>query len=172
MLIDRAALSRAGGLETIRSALIDDCTLAGVMKRQGPIWLGLAKTVRSIREYPGIADIRAMVSRSAYAQLRYSPLLLVGTTFGLILVFLAAPILIFAGSWPSKVLATCAYFLMFWSYQPTLRYYSRHWAWGLLVPLVTVLYLQFTLDSAYQHWRGRGGMWKGRAQAAQGNDGI
>lgn len=167
MLVEHGALKRAGGLENIRSALIDDCTLARVMKRQGPIWLGLAQTVRSIREYPAVDDIRGMVSRSAYAQLRYSPLLLLGTTLGLILVFLTAPILMLFGSWPSKVLATCAYFLMFWSYQPTLRYYSRHWLWGLSLPFVTVLYLQFTLNSAYQHWQGRGGMWKGRAQAVQ-----
>ncbi len=32
------------------------------------------------------------------------------------------------------------------------------------MPLIGALYGLFTLDSAIQHWRGRGGMWKGRAQ--------
>lgn len=167
MLLDRAALARAGGLESIRSALIDDCALARVMKRQGPIWLGLARTVQSIREYPALYDIRAMVSRSAYAQLRYSPLLLLGTTFGLIVVFLAAPLLALFASWPVKLLAILTWSLMAWSFQPILRYYARPRLWGLALPLITVLYLEFTLNSAYEHFRGRGGMWKGRAQAVQ-----
>jgi hypothetical protein len=31
--------------------------------------------------------------------------------------------------------------------------------------MIGFVYALFTLDSAIQHWRGRGGMWKGRAQA-------
>jgi hypothetical protein len=34
------------------------------------------------------------------------------------------------------------------------------------LPAIAATYMAFTLDSAYQHARGRGGMWKGRAQAA------
>ena len=37
----------------------------------------------SLRAYPHFDDIRRMVSRSAYAQLRYSPLLLIATVFGM-----------------------------------------------------------------------------------------
>jgi hypothetical protein len=32
------------------------------------------------------------------------------------------------------------------------------------VPAIALAYMAFTLDSAYQHWRGRGGLWKGRVQ--------
>ena len=69
MLVRYDALSKAGGLESIRTALIDDCALGRFMKRQGPIWLGLTQEVRSIRAYPRVNDIRAMVARSAYDQL-------------------------------------------------------------------------------------------------------
>jgi hypothetical protein len=31
--------------------------------------------------------------------------------------------------------------------------------------LIAVLYMSFTLDSAAQYWRSRGGSWKGCAQA-------
>jgi hypothetical protein len=37
--------------------------------------------------------------------------------------------------------------------------------WGLALPAIAAIYMAFTVDSAYQHARGRGGMWKGRAQA-------
>ena len=73
MLLRADALRQAGGIAVIRSALIDDCALARLMKAQGPIWLGLTERVHSIRAYPAVGDIRHMVARSAYAQLRYSP---------------------------------------------------------------------------------------------------
>ena len=82
-------LRAAGGLAAIRDALIDDCALAKALKRHGPISIALTERVRSIRAYPAIDDIRRMVSRTAYAQLRYSPLLLAGTVFGLALTYLA-----------------------------------------------------------------------------------
>jgi hypothetical protein len=44
-------------------------------------------------------------------------------------------------------------------------FYRRSPFWGLAMPLIGVFYAAFTIDSAVQHWRGRGGMWKGRAQA-------
>lgn len=166
MLIDRQALERAGGMAAIRSALIDDCTLGQMMKRHGPVWLGLAKTVRSVRPYPHWGDIRRMVARSAYAQLRYSPLLLAGTVFGMVLTYLSAPALALLGAYPANLIGGVTWALMAVSYQPMLRYYGTSPLWGLALPVIAAIYLAFTLDSAYQHWRGRGGMWKGRAQAA------
>ena len=82
MLVRADALRQAGGIEAIRGALIDDCALAKMLKARGPIWLGLTERVHSIRPYPDIEEIRRMVARSAYAQLRYSPLLLAGTVVG------------------------------------------------------------------------------------------
>jgi hypothetical protein len=51
------------------------------------------------------------------------------------------------------------------AFQPTLRFYRVSMLWGLALPAIAATYMAFTLDSAYQHARGRGGMWKGRAQA-------
>ena len=91
MLVRADALRAAGGIDVIRDALIDDCALAGAMKKQGPIWLGLTDRVVSIRPYTTWGDIRRMVARSAYAQLNYSPLQLIGCVAGLILTYLVPP---------------------------------------------------------------------------------
>jgi hopene-associated glycosyltransferase HpnB len=168
MLVDRSALERAGGIGAIRGALIDDCALANVLKRQGPIWLGLSNRVTSIRPYATFEDIRRMVARSAYAQLRYSPLLLIGTVAGMGLIYLAPPLLTLFASSPASVLAATAYLLMVIAFEPTLRLYGRSPLWGFALPLIAAVYLGFTLDSAYQHSAGRGGLWKGRIQAETG----
>ena len=164
MLVRRDALAQAGGMAAIRSALIDDCALAKVLKAQGQIWIGLTDNVRSTRAYPAIEDIRRMVSRTAYAQLRYSPLLLVGTVFGLAVTYLAPVALaVFAGGL-ARLLGILAWLAMALAFQPTLRFYRLSPLWGLALPAIAAIYMAFTVDSAYQHARGRGGMWKGRAQ--------
>jgi hopene-associated glycosyltransferase HpnB len=165
MLVEKSALERAGGIAPIRNALIDDCALAALMKAQGPIWLGLTERAVSLRPYPHLDDIRRMVSRSAYAQLGYSRLLLAGTLIGMVVTYLAAPLLAIFGSYPSSAIAITTWLMMAIAFQPTLRFYSSSPLWGLALPLIAAAYLAFTMDSAYQHWRGRGGMWKGRPQA-------
>jgi hopene-associated glycosyltransferase HpnB len=165
MLARRDALTAAGGMAAIRSALIDDCALAKKLKDQGPIWIGLTDRVHSVRAYPVMGDIRRMVSRTAYAQLNYSPLLLAGTVAGLAVTFLAPVLLaLFAGG-AARILGIAAWLLMAVAFQPTLRFYRLSPLWGLALPAIAAAYMAFTLDSAYQHARGRGGMWKGRAQA-------
>jgi len=165
MLVRADALRAAGGIESIRDALIDDCTLAKQMKTQGPIWLGLTTRVHSIRPYPDLADVRQMVVRSAYAQLRYSPLLLLGTTLGMALTFLAGPLLgLFAGGL-AQLLGLATWLLMALSFQPTLRFYKLSPLWGIALPAVAFLYMLYTIESALQYASGRGGTWKGRAQA-------
>jgi hopene-associated glycosyltransferase HpnB len=162
MLVRADALRAAGGIDTMRNALIDDCTLGRKMKAVGPIWLGLTERSLSIRPYETFADVRRMVSRSAYAQLQYSPLLLAGTIAGLALTFLAPPLLaIFAGGWP-RYLGFAAYLGMAVSMMPTLRFYRLSPLWGLALPVIAAVYGAYTLDSAYQHARRRGGQWKGR----------
>ncbi len=165
MLVERRALERAGGIAKIRSALIDDCALAKLMKAEGPIWLGLTDRVRSLRPYPHIGDIRRMVARSAYAQLRYSPPLLVAVSAGMALTYLAAPALVFFAGNPASIIAAGAWVLMTLAFLPILRFYDVSPLWALALPLIAAAYLAFTLDSAYQHWRGKGGLWKGRSQA-------
>jgi hopene-associated glycosyltransferase HpnB len=165
MLVRRDALRNAGGLAAIRDALIDDCALAKVLKREGPISIALTERVRSIRDYPAIGDIRRMVSRTAYAQLRYSPLLLAGTVFGLALTYLAPVALAFFADGVAQFIGIFVWLLMAFAFRPTLRFYRMSIMWAPALPAIATIYMAFTIDSAYQHARGRGGMWKGRAQA-------
>jgi len=164
MLVRRDALRRAGGIAAIRNALIDDCALAKKLKSVGPIWIGLTERVRSIRAYPAVADIRRMVARTAYAQLNYSPLLLAATVLGLAIAYLAPVAFALFAAGTARVLGIAAWLIMAFAFQPTLRFYRVSPAWGLALPAIAAIYLAFTVDSAYQHARGRGGMWKGRAQ--------
>jgi hopene-associated glycosyltransferase HpnB len=163
VLLNREGFERAGGLASIRGAMIDDCSLAAVMKRQGPIWLGLTERVRSLRACETVEPIRKMVARTAYAQLRYNPFILLGMLAALTLVFLAPPALTIFGRGWAQWMALAAWLGMAWSYAPTLRRYGLP-AWqGLGLPVVAAYYMVFTLDSAIAEYRGRGGMWKGEA---------
>ena len=165
MLVRADALRGAGGIDVIRDALIDDCALAGAMKKQGPIWLGLTDRVVSIRPYTTWGDIRRMVARSAYAQLNYSPLQLIGCVAGLILTYLVPPSMaLFATGW-AQIFGFAAWLLMAMSFQPILRFYRLSPLWGVALPAITFLFMLYTLDSAYQYAAGKGGAWKGRVQA-------
>jgi hopene-associated glycosyltransferase HpnB len=168
MLARRAALEAAGGLEAIRWKIIDDCSLGALMKRQGPIWLGLTDRARSLRPYASLGEIGRMVSRSAYAQLNFSPWLLAGTVAGMAIVYLAAPVLAMFGAGLARWTGLAAWAAMILAFQPMLRFYRRSPLWGLALPLIGALYTAFTIKSALDSWRGRGGQWKGRAQAIEG----
>jgi hopene-associated glycosyltransferase HpnB len=168
MLAKTEALDAAGGIAAIRAAIIDDCAMGAVMKGQGPIWLGLTERAQSLRPYVTVGEIGRMISRSAYAQLDYSPLILAGAVVGLVLTYLAAPLIaIFVGG-PLRFAGVVAWALMALSFQPMLRFYRRSPLWGFALPLIGALYTIFTLQSAIDVWRGRGGAWKGRAQALTG----
>ncbi|MGH6957039.1 MAG: glycosyltransferase [Caulobacteraceae bacterium] len=161
----RKTAAAAGGVASIRAEIIDDCALAARLKAQGPIWLGLTQTSVSLRPYRTFAEIGRMVSRSAYAQLRYSPPLLAGAVIGMALVYLAAPVLALAGVGTPRALGLAAWALMALAFQPMLRFFRVSPLWGVALPAIGAFYVVFTLTSALQVWRGRGGMWKGRAQA-------
>jgi hopene-associated glycosyltransferase HpnB len=165
MLVRTNDLRQAGGVDAIRGALIDDCALARTMKAFGPIWLGLTNRVHSIRPYAHWREVRDMISRSAYAQLGYSPLLLLGTTAGLALTFLAPPLLALFADGPARLIGIATWALMAMAFQPTLRFYRCSPLWGLALPGIALFYMLYTVDSAYQYWAGRGGSWKGRVQA-------
>ena len=62
--------------------------------------------------------------------------------------------------------AGAAWALMALTYLPMLRYYRQPAAAALLLPFTAALYLLMTVDSAVQHWRGRGAAWKGRTYPA------
>ncbi|MFD5122946.1 glycosyltransferase [Streptomyces sp. NPDC058385] len=167
VLLSAEAADRAAIPDSIRHAVIDDVALARAVKGSGGhIWLGLADRVDSVRPYPRLGDLWRMVSRSAYAQLRHNPLLLAGTVAGLALVYLAPPVALVAGLATGHGLAALlgglAWLLMTATYVPMLRYYAQPLWSAPLLPGTAFLYLLMTVDSAVQHYRGRGAAWKGR----------
>jgi hopene-associated glycosyltransferase HpnB len=165
MLVRREALARIGGLAAIRNELIDDCALAAAIKSGGNrIRLDLAEEARSLRGYGTASGVWRMIARSAYTQLRYSPLLLAGIFVAMTLVFHVPPVLTMAAEGPARWIAAGAWALIAASYLPALRYHGRSPLWAPALPLVAAFYLGATLDSARRHWIGRGGEWKGRVR--------
>jgi hopene-associated glycosyltransferase HpnB len=165
MLVRHDALEQAGGLSAIRDALIDDCALARLLKRIGPIRIALTQRVHSIRPYPTTADVGRMISRSAYAQLSYSAVLLAGTIAGLTLIYLAPVLLTLFSGGLTRIVGLACWMAMAFLFQPTLRFYQVPPWYGPLLPTIATIYMWFTCASALDYARGRGGMWKGRAQA-------
>lgn len=167
MLVRRAALARIGGLECIRRELIDDCSLAREIKRGGHrIWLGMSESSTSSRGYGTLGEVQRMIARTAYTQLGYSPLILVGCVAGLGLAFLAPPLLTFMAGGAPALLGGLAWLIMSGLYLPMVRFYRQWPLWAALLPLTAALYLAATVMSAWRHHCGRGGQWKGRAQSA------
>jgi hopene-associated glycosyltransferase HpnB len=165
MLVERAALESSGGIEAIAGALIDDCALAAQIKNAGgKVWLGLSPATRSIRPYGSFAEIGAMISRSAFTQLRHSALLLLGTVAGLALTYLVPPAAAFAAHGSAALAGGLAWLLMSVAYAPMLRFYRISIFWAPLLPPIACFYLGATVHSALVYWRGKGGQWKGRVQ--------
>ena len=180
VLLRRAALERIGGFAALHDALIDDCALARAVKDKGGsgddgrgrIWLGLTTAAESLRPYHGLAGVWHMVARSAFTQLGYSSLLLIGTLAGMALLYWAVPVMALAalltGRAAALLCALGAWALMTLAFMPTLRLYRRPLFAAPSLPLAGLLYSLMTLASAIAHWRGRGGAWKGRTLAAEG----
>jgi len=168
ILIRRSALERIGGLAAIRGEIIDDCSLARAVKRSGgKIWMGLTRASRSLRAYSGFGEIRDMIARTAFTQLRHSTLQLLATLIGLALTFLIPAAFTLAPQakiWLPALLAWC---LMTASFLPTVTFYRLSPIWAPLLPTAALFYSYATLLSAIRYWLGRGGQWKGRAQASE-----
>jgi hopene-associated glycosyltransferase HpnB len=167
LLLARDALEKIGGLAAIKDALIDDCTLAEAVRREGfRLWLGHADDSRSLRVYGALGETWRMVARTAYTQLDYDPFKLIGTVLGMVLVFLIAPLAVILAPWHGSLVALLAGLaaigLMVRAYAPTLRLYGLEPAQGLTLPAAAALYTAMTVDSALRHWQGRGGAWKAR----------
>jgi hopene-associated glycosyltransferase HpnB len=176
MLIAAEALERAGGLEPMRGALIDDVALGALLKKNGNrIWLGLTTDIRSDRPYPSLGSLWHMIARSAYVQLRYNPALLAGTLVGLLLLYAVPPAGVIAaligvgvGATGTAVAVTGIAGLLGWglmtaSYLPMLRFYRLSLLRAPALPLIALLYAAMTADSARRHYSGRAVSWRGRA---------
>jgi hypothetical protein len=168
-LLKRETLEFIGGLAAIRGEVIDDCALARAVKqRRGRVWMGLTRKSSSLRVYGTFGEIRDLIARTAFTQLRYSPFLLFGTLLGMFLTYLAPITILFAHDSPAKILGLLAWLLMSLSFLPTVRFYRLSPLWAPLLPLTALFYFYATWLSALRYWLGRGGLWKGRAQAPQG----
>lgn len=163
ILIRRRALRRTNGVEVVRGALIDDVAMAAAVKQGGRVFLGHSALARSVRPYPGFADIWNMVARTAYVQLRFSPLILAGTTLGMALTWLVPPAAALFETGPARWIGLLAWAMLAGSYLPTLRRFGRSVAWAPALPLIAAFYMAATIGSAINHHFGRGVAWKGRA---------
>lgn len=115
-----------------------------------------------------------MVARTAFTQLAYSNLLLAGTVLGMTLVYLVPLLAIGWGAlrheWLMAGLGALTWGLMSLAYWPTIRLYQISPLWSFTLPAIALLYNLMTLDSAWRHWRGQGGAWKGRVYAIPGKE--
>jgi hopene-associated glycosyltransferase HpnB len=174
ILMTREALTRIGGIEVVRDALIDDCALAQAVKSSRftlsasspKIWLGLTNSTQSLRPYPSLSTIWDMVARTAFTQLNYSLGLLIVTVIGMILVYIVPPVCaifgLLTGNWLVAIAALSTWLVMAYAYLPTIRFYGCSPALALCLPGIAFLYTLMTVDSAVRHWQKRGGTWKGR----------
>ena len=167
ILISSQALKNIGGIATIKDALIDDCALAKAVKSQGNnIWLGLTQTTFSLRAYDNLKVIWDTIARTAFNQLNYSWLQLIGTVIGMSIVYLLPPIGLIWGilttDWLILSITILTLCLISIAYFPTLKLYKLSPAWGFSLSAIAFLYTLMTIDSAIKHYEGKGGSWKGR----------
>jgi hopene-associated glycosyltransferase HpnB len=166
VLLRRAALERLGGFVSMRAEVIDDCALARSVKRSGgTLWMGLTRKSVSLRAYKTFGEIRDLIARTAFTQLGYSPLLLLGTLLGMFVTYIVPPVFAFHTHWSVWRLSLAAWALMTISYLPTVRYYRLWPLWAPLLPVAAAFYSYATWLSAVRYWLGRGAQWKGRSQA-------
>jgi hopene-associated glycosyltransferase HpnB len=171
MLIRRMAIEQIGGVEAIRHHLIDDCQLAKMLKKRGPIWLGLSNKLVSERRYNHLSEIWNMVARTAYEQLGNSFLTLIGAVVAMVIIYLVPPLTAFGLLGAGPVELTVGW-LTWWvlmgiAFVPTLTLYGMSRAWCLLLPLSAFLYILMTISSAVSYSQGRRGAWKGRYYKTQ-----
>ena len=167
MLLRRGVLERIGGIDSIRHEIIDDCALARRVKSVGKVWLGIADETRSVRPYGSWRPLWDMISRCAFAQLNYSTGVLISLLVGMVVTYLVPPLLVLLSRETAAiVLGGVAWLAMTLSFLPTLKIYRCPLLLAPLLPAIALFYIAATVFSAVQFWRGRGGAWKGRFQAA------
>lgn len=162
LLIDRHLLADFGGYRSIARELIDDCALAAQAKRRGSrTWVGLSHDVISRRDCSRLGQVRDLVARTAYTQLRHSPGWLLAVT-ALMLVLFWVPPLAWLGGVGAGIAGAVAWVASMAAYVPLLRFYRLSPLWALGLPITALLYLWMCWVSAWRHWWGRGAEWKGR----------
>ena len=160
-------LREVGGFERIKGEIIDDCTLARVIKdNRKKTWIGLSHSVKTTRSYESLGNIWHMVTRTAYTQLRYSLFLLIFASLSMVVAFVAPIIGLFSDPITFLIgLTTLA--LMAFSYRPTISLYNLPIRWTLSLPLGASLFIMMTWASAIRYWRGERSQWKDRVYTKQ-----
>jgi hopene-associated glycosyltransferase HpnB len=171
VLVDTEILRHVGAFRSLKGELIDDCALASMVKSAGyRIWIGLSHSVVSHRQYEGLEKIWEMVARTAYTQLRYSPLLLAGCVAALSWAFWLPVVGILAGDPIARAASLTALAAMIATYLPTLRFYGLSVAWALMLPFTGTLFLAMTIHSAWRYYGGVRSAWRGRVYSAGGRE--
>lgn len=184
VLLSASGLKKIGGFASIKNEIIDDVNLAREIKeRQLPIRLTLSRhDVSSVRTYDVLASIWTMVRRTAFTELDYSGIRLIGAVSGLGLLFCLPPMYVVIGIGftvfgrsevpvqyetllaSDGVLLAAAGFgsltVMAGVYRPAVRFFGLSAGWSWTLPLVGILYGAMTLDSALQYWTGKRIGWR------------
>ncbi len=164
ILVSTEVLEKIGGMQVIRDAIIDDCTLAKTIKDSGyNIWVGLTHGVISLRPYGTLSEIWQMVARTAYTQLHYSGVLLLSCTVLMLLMYWWPVYALCVYSGTTTVLNLISLSVMVTLFLPTLRFYAFNPLWSLTLPVVAAVYLMMTWSSAIRYWLGEKSRWKGRS---------
>ena len=163
ILIETSALWNIGGFSSLKNALIDDCTLARLVKKSGGnTWIGLSKGIRTKRSYYNLSNIWSMVERTAFTQLNYSfPLLLLSTCLMVLMFFIPILGVIFFNK-IIIIISTLSILIMGFTYYPIVKYYELNIFNSLTLPLASLLFLLMTWSSAVKYIIGRRSKWKGR----------
>ncbi|MBF0859314.1 glycosyltransferase [Gluconobacter sp. LMG 31484] len=163
ILLRRRALECIGGIAALRGALIDDCTLAAHVKRSGGrLYLGHSALAWSVRPYRGMKDVWQMIARTAYVQLRYSPVLLIATIIGMAMIWLLPAYLALFGKGRERRVGLLTYLVSCLTFVPTLRRFGLPLWRAIPLPFVAAFYMAATIGSAIDHHRGVGVRWKNR----------
>jgi len=166
ILLETRLIKDIGGFKAVCNELIDDCALAKRVKSLGyRTWIGLTHSVLSLRSYEDLAGIWNMVARTAFCQLRYSAVLLAGTTAMMLTVFWLPVAGLFFPAASAKIISACGLAALIVSYLPALKFYGQSRGWAVALPLIATLYLAMTWSSAIRFWVGEGSSWKGRVYA-------
>jgi len=162
VMLETRLLDEMDGFATIKDAIIDDCTLAKRIKSAGyRIWIGLTHDAISQR-HGSVADMGNMVARTAFTQLHYSWLLLIGCTALLAIAYLVPFTGLFFSGWTFAASLTVLSAMCI-SYLPVLEFYERSPLWAAFLPLIAAWYLAMTWLSAFRYWKGERSRWKERS---------
>ena len=165
ILCKSEVFSKVNLYERIKDKVIDDCNIAKKIKEKGNIWLGLTEKICSRRCYKNLSEIWKMVSRTAYEQLRFSPLYLCLSILGMCIIYLYPVLAIFFYEeihLSLFLLNILTILILVISFRPTVNFYKLTSFYYFSLPFVSLIYIMMTFTSAFNFHFRKGNVWKGR----------